>query len=155
MSVCWGSRLCLGTWAWSLLFPATETRGSSIFAALVLDLWTYYRWSIFKSGKDGHVCWNSNCRLPLIVCWQLKTDFRFPFPFAVNRRNWLFSFPVCSIQTEVSAFYCSVFFINSIFSSIFCIYIYAVVFAHRANGSLSFVLLLTKKQTEVICLQAD
>jgi hypothetical protein len=32
---------------------------------------------------------------------------------------------------------------------------YRLLFAHRANGSLSFVRLLTKKQTKVISLQMD
>ncbi len=33
--------------------------------------------------------------------------------------------------------------------------LYRLPFAHRANGSLAFVSLLMKKQTEVICLQTD
>jgi hypothetical protein len=35
------------------------------------------------------------------------------------------------------------------------IFLICLPFAHRANGSLSFVRLLTKKQMEAICLQLD
>ncbi len=69
---------------------------------------------------DGHVCWNSNCQLPLVICRLRKTNFRFPFsankwklvvsvfrfPFAANKRkfqtengspgNFLNPFTVCS-----------------------------------------------------------
>jgi hypothetical protein len=38
------------------------------------------------------------------VADQGKTNFRFPFPFAVNRRKFAVSVSVCSKQTEVCRF---------------------------------------------------
>jgi hypothetical protein len=42
---------------------------------------------------NAHVCWNSNCRLPFIVCRPKNIYFWFPFPFSV-----------CSKQTEIAVF---------------------------------------------------
>ncbi len=45
---------------------------------------------------DGHVCWNSNCRLPFIFCQPRKTNFRSPFPFEANK--WKFAVSICRLQ---------------------------------------------------------
>ncbi len=42
---------------------------------------------IYAVHIDGHVCWNSNRRLPSIVCRPRQTNFRFPFPLAADKRK--------------------------------------------------------------------
>jgi hypothetical protein len=62
--------------------------------------------SIFSChlGKDGHVCWHSNRRLPCIVCRPRKKNFYFPFPFVANKPKFAVSVFVCSRQTEAAIF---------------------------------------------------
>ncbi len=51
---------------------------------------------------DGHVCWNSYCRLSLIVCWPRETNFH---PFQLQQTNGRLLFPLCCrMQTEVVFF---------------------------------------------------
>ncbi len=62
-------------------------------------------------GIDGQVCWNSKRRLPFIVSRPRKTNSRFHFPFAEDKRkfavsvfhlqrtNW--SFPLVSFSVYI------------------------------------------------------
>ncbi len=53
------------------------------------------------SSIDGHVCWNSNHRLPFIVCQPRKTNVHFPFPFAANNVSLPFPFSICRKQRKL------------------------------------------------------
>ncbi len=55
------------------------------------------------SRIDGQVCWNSNRRLPFIICRPRKTNFR--FPFAANKE-----------------------ILSSSFSSVFSVCVYILIF---------------------------
>ncbi len=120
-----------------------------------------------------NVCWNSNCRLPFFVCLPRKTNFCFPFPceanrrkstisifrFAANKRKLLFFVSswvgVCGCVCVRGVYVCLLFIF--IFLFICCHFkqkrnlrrfpLIHLPFAHRAHRSLSFVCLLTKKQT--------
>jgi hypothetical protein len=48
-------------------------------------------WFTWCTDIVGHVWWNSKRRLPLIVCRPRKTNVRFPFPFAANKREFAVS----------------------------------------------------------------
>ncbi len=122
---------------------------------------------------DWDVFWNSHRQLPVFVCQLRKINFRFPFPFAANRRKFAISILRLQ-QTNGNCRFLLVPFFT--FVSV-CIFIFILTFkytfilqfqthprrfflirlpfAHCANGSLSFVRLLTKKQMEVICWQTD
>ncbi len=72
------------------------------------SVWRY--WNLLRCNihtVDRHVCWNSNRRLPFIVCQLRKTIFRFPFTFAANKLP--LSISVQSKQMEVAVFISSIF----------------------------------------------
>ncbi len=91
---------------------------------------------------------------------------KLPFLFSANKWKFAFAFSVCSKQTEVDNFYWFRFLFAEFQKhgdgdmetsngkrkprqfSLIC-----SSFAHHAKGGLLFVRLLTKKKTEVICLQ--
>jgi hypothetical protein len=91
---------------WRVLNPCRRgERGARMHSTVhslhrpVLQYWLEFYFILNKSvylcslSIDGHVCLNSNRRLPFIVCGPRKTNLRLPF-----------SFSVCSKQTEVAVF---------------------------------------------------
>ncbi len=129
-----------------------------------------------------HVCWNSKCRLLLIVCRPRKTNFCCPFPFAANKRKFTVSvFRIyiyihihkyinvhTHIHIHIQYTHMHIYiYTYHIYTHIYVCICAAVsngkrkprrfsfirlMFAHRSNGSLSFVCLLSKNQTEDVCL---
>jgi hypothetical protein len=108
-----------------------------------------------------------------VFCFRLQqTDGSFPFSFPFEQTNGSlpFSLSFCSKQLKVAVFPVSLYiYMFMSFETATCINIcyhfkrkteaqtifFLLPFAHCANESLSFVHLLMKKQTEVICLHTD
>jgi hypothetical protein len=111
-----------------------------------------------------------------------ETNFCFPFPVAANKRKFAISAFRIYVYEKYTYYYITERIYIYIYTYIYIyryiyiyiqihIYIYTSIsngkwkprhfslirlpFAHCTNGSLSFVRLLTKKQTEVIRLQTD
>jgi hypothetical protein len=113
-------------------------------------------------STDGHVFEPANIDYPLSFADQGKQTSVFCFRLQQTNGSCCLYF-----YTNTHIHIAHIYIYTCIYTYI---YIYAVIpngklkprrfslillpFAHRANGSLTFICLLTKKQTEVICLQA-
>jgi hypothetical protein len=87
----------------------------------------------------GTLAETANVDYGLTFANQGKKNFCFPFPFSVYILKW---------QKYIYSIYIYILPAQAIF-------LYLLLFAHLANGSLLFVCLFTKKQMEVIRLQTD
>jgi hypothetical protein len=93
------------------------------------------RWLVLIGG---HICWNSKCRLPLIICWLRKT--KFSFPFTENKRK--FAVSVFHLQQTNRSYvfllipfswYIYVYWNGSIYQNIYrYIYIYEYLYIYAA-----------------------
>ncbi len=54
---------------------------------------------IIPTHIDGHICSNSKCHLPLIVCRPRKTHFHFSFVCSKQTEAGCFCFP-CTVYTQ-------------------------------------------------------
>ncbi len=108
---------------------------------------------------NGLVCWNSNNRLPFIICRPRKTNFYFLFLFAANKQNFAVTVFIFAVNKQKLPF--------SIYHISLSISIYATISNGKQNPR-RFSLILSscknlchfsvcwqRKNAEVIYLQTD
>ncbi len=105
-----------------------------------------HRWACLLKQQSSIVNY-----LPFIVCQLRQTNFH--FPFAAN--NGSLPFPIAANKQKLPFPARMFVYIRCRFKQPRRFFLISLAFTHHANGNLSFVCLLMKKQTEVILLQTD
>ncbi len=124
--------------------------------------WTYWRELLWDSGYRRPVKMVTAKAIVdyhLSFFWPRKTSFCFPFPFiaykqkfalSVYKKKGSFRFPLVPFSESTYMYIEMADYIRKPRRSMI-----RLPFAHCANGSLSFVSLLTKKQIELILMQTN